>query len=279
MTASIPITTLGIFIYELFYASSIGNSRPMDPVVEYGTNDPIGTIISGGIVTYPGQYTSFDGHIDSSKVLQDDYYYQDFSYVVKSSVPLLNYEQLVSQLLHPAGTKLFGQFHDDIGLELPTISIQNSSLSLGISDIYALPIVAYVSPAILTTGTISLPPIYIIDNEPLPILTYLSNFRKMEQMADQIQVSSSGTLSNYASFTGNSLRDWSGNTFTNGTGVLGVGSTTFLSYLSATLPVEIIDLSSVNPVETNVIYAVDSNTTARLVFPYSGSLTNGNFIA
>jgi hypothetical protein len=58
-------------------------------------------IITGGVTTDPGVYTTFNGHIDNSAKLQDDFFCQDFSYVIRSPVSFNVYEQVVSDPLHP----------------------------------------------------------------------------------------------------------------------------------------------------------------------------------
>lgn len=54
-----------------------------------------------------GRYRTEDGFLSNNKKLQDSYYYQDFSYEIRSSVTLDKYEAMLKQLLHVAGTKYF----------------------------------------------------------------------------------------------------------------------------------------------------------------------------
>ena len=48
-----------------------------------------------------------DGFLSGTKKLYDAYYYQDYSYEVRSSVTLDKYEAMLKQLLHVAGTVYF----------------------------------------------------------------------------------------------------------------------------------------------------------------------------
>ena len=57
-----------------------------------------------------GYYKNQDGHLSSVDVLQDSYYYQDFSYVIRSALPYSIYEKDIKKLLHPAGILLFGEY-------------------------------------------------------------------------------------------------------------------------------------------------------------------------
>lgn len=59
--------------------------------------------------TGQGYYTSTKGFLDSNKYIFDGIYYQDYSYEVQSSIPFEKYEELLKQLLHVSGTKLFGR--------------------------------------------------------------------------------------------------------------------------------------------------------------------------
>jgi len=54
-----------------------------------------------------GRYRNEDGFLSAGKKLQDSYYYQEFSYEVRSAVTLDKYEAMLKQLLHVAGTKYF----------------------------------------------------------------------------------------------------------------------------------------------------------------------------
>lgn len=69
-----------------------------------------------------GYFLDDKGHLDSTKVIQDSNYYQEFSYVIRSSLDIDKYRDIVLKLLHPAGMKMFGKV--DI-LELVKLFIRN----------------------------------------------------------------------------------------------------------------------------------------------------------
>jgi hypothetical protein len=274
ITNVISYYTAGLLIFELYYASSIGAFVAGEEVVDYETNATIGTIIAGGVVSYPGYYDTYNSQPDGPCKLQDDYYYQAYSYVVKSPISSSAYEQLVANLLHPAGTLLFPQFQGFSQEQLPIASIQNSVISLDVPVAYALPL-AYGNSA-FATSTLALPPLAIYDTDVSVPVSYASSYEPWTVQADYIQIQTYATLGSIAGFTGSIVASWQGATFTNGTGVIGIGNTSFLSYLSVSQPVEIIDDSGANAPAPNAVAAVDSNTTMRLVFPYAGgSLANG----
>ena len=62
-----------------------------------------------GIVNYPGRYIDTKGWISWNNKLQDNYYYQEYSYEIKSKQFTSSYKKFIDNLLHPAGTKLFGK--------------------------------------------------------------------------------------------------------------------------------------------------------------------------
>lgn len=69
---------------------------------------PTGNPVPTGISDTVGVYTDSNrGILGGDNVLQDNFYFQEYSYVVKSKVGLDQYKSIVDNLLHPAGTKLF----------------------------------------------------------------------------------------------------------------------------------------------------------------------------
>jgi hypothetical protein len=77
------------------------------------------TILIGPLVRYPGFFATNSGFISDALFIQDSYYYQAFSYVVKIDRRLDEYGGVLKGLLHPAGTKMFGEFNinDELSIE------------------------------------------------------------------------------------------------------------------------------------------------------------------
>lgn len=59
--------------------------------------------------TTPGEFETLRSAPSNIFKLHDGEYYQDFSYVLKTNVPLATFEAPVLALLHPAGTSMFAQ--------------------------------------------------------------------------------------------------------------------------------------------------------------------------
>jgi hypothetical protein len=70
-----------------------------------------GLPIPSGTVQFPGRYIDTKGFLSWNNRLQDNEYYQEFSYVIRVEELLTKYKEVVKTLLHPAGTKMFGDYN------------------------------------------------------------------------------------------------------------------------------------------------------------------------
>lgn len=70
-------------------------------------NANVQAVISGLAVS-AGQYLNDDGKVNYKKI-QDSYYYQDFSYVIRSDLEISKYRETLKKLIHPAGLEVFGE--------------------------------------------------------------------------------------------------------------------------------------------------------------------------
>jgi hypothetical protein len=61
-------------------------------------------------------------------VLQDSYYYQDYSYEIQSKLGINNYEKVYKDIIHVSGTKLFGKF------DFEDVIPPNTKISLTVED-------------------------------------------------------------------------------------------------------------------------------------------------
>lgn len=67
------------------------------------------TITLGGVGSQEGFWADTKGFLDSNKYIQDSYYYQEYSYEVKSSKSLEKYKKILKDVFHPVGNELFGR--------------------------------------------------------------------------------------------------------------------------------------------------------------------------
>jgi hypothetical protein len=63
-----------------------------------------------GFISFPGRYIDTKGFLSWNNKLQDNDYYQEFSYVIRVSEMLNKYRNVIKSLVHPAGVKLFGDY-------------------------------------------------------------------------------------------------------------------------------------------------------------------------
>jgi hypothetical protein len=70
---------------------------------------------------YAGAYSTNKGFLSDDIYLQDNLYYQQFSYVIKTDEQFSNYEGIVKQTVHPSGMAVFGEF--EITTELDASSV------------------------------------------------------------------------------------------------------------------------------------------------------------
>ena len=68
-----------------------------------------GTVTVKGQAEYPGYYANNDGRLSSNKVMQDNRYYQDFSYVLLTEITIDRYRDVIRRLLNPAGMAFYGK--------------------------------------------------------------------------------------------------------------------------------------------------------------------------
>ena len=109
---STTITDGGLSFNKYENLSIVNNSRTP-------TANASGLPSITGLRAYEGKYTDTKGFLSWNNRLQDNFFYQVYSYVVRSKTALQKYNQFVKDLLHPAGTKMFGEF------------IQSSNVSVG----------------------------------------------------------------------------------------------------------------------------------------------------
>ncbi len=90
---------------EVIKGISTGATAKIDSYTRTNIPATIGTSVK-----QTGRYLLEDGFIsESSKKIQDSYYYQDFSYVVKTASPINVWRNDLLSTVHPSGWALFGQ--------------------------------------------------------------------------------------------------------------------------------------------------------------------------
>lgn len=91
-----------------------------------GDGNATGTLNFSAVATYAGRWLNNDGKLSEDKRLQDNFFWQDFSYVLRSPIPIATFKDLTEKATHPAGMLAFAEVvQSDAQLlalaELPTI--------------------------------------------------------------------------------------------------------------------------------------------------------------
>ena len=137
--------------------------------------------IPSGVVTFPGRYVDTKGFLSWNNRLQDNYYYQEFSYVLRVSEMLEKYRNIVKRVLHPAGTKQFNELV--INSSANTILIVATTYSDIFNDV--------VSESITATDTVVgrsirpavIGPESVTATDALPLAQVSKNVGMMESVA------------------------------------------------------------------------------------------------
>lgn len=63
----------------------------------------------------------------SSQKIQDSYFYQDFSYVIRSQIPVSEWREIIKESTHPAGFLVFGEVIVDSSASVSTVPLGGST--------------------------------------------------------------------------------------------------------------------------------------------------------
>jgi hypothetical protein len=85
-----------INFFKIFYDDAISIQYPRDSLFKPSSGDYNGSI-----------YRDVKGFASNTDVLQDSYFWQDFSYVINSSIAATEWKNEFNKLVHPAGFKFF----------------------------------------------------------------------------------------------------------------------------------------------------------------------------
>ena len=87
-----------------------------------------------------GNFKSTRGFLNSDKYIHDSYYYQDYSYEVRSSIVFSKYSDLLRKLWHPAGVEKFGRVlvSNEVTSATPDVT-QQAYIGDGSTTTFAIP--------------------------------------------------------------------------------------------------------------------------------------------
>lgn len=84
------------------------SSTPSSPDGPFGF---YGYLQHSSVYTERGFYLDGGEQLSSNKYIQDNDYYQSYSYVLKTELAFQKYRDIITKLIHPSGTKMFGEVY------------------------------------------------------------------------------------------------------------------------------------------------------------------------
>ena len=87
-------------------------------------NTPDITSIISAVTNISGFFSDDLGKLStSSQKIQDSYFYQDFSYVIRSQIPVSDWREIIKDSTHPAGFLVFGEVIVDSSASVTTVPL------------------------------------------------------------------------------------------------------------------------------------------------------------
>ena len=115
--------------------------------------------ITGYFYKRPGQWKNNAGFLSDMNKLQDNYYYQPFSYVVQTTnTPYSEWSKLYNKSAHPAGFKVFGELLIEDNISFTPVNITNINkfnlyLTDGVSIVETFSYPSYTFYVVLSDST------------------------------------------------------------------------------------------------------------------------------
>lgn len=115
---------------RIYVKSSTGNGAvltsnitPLDTTIQV-----VGTVNKAGIGLSRGFWSTTRSELSSDKYIQDSYYWQEFSYVLRAAVTLDKYRTILYETFHPAGSEMFGEYVSSVLIDPNfTVGYSNST--------------------------------------------------------------------------------------------------------------------------------------------------------
>ena len=110
--AIIQVAALAVGAIETVLVYDFGAGYASAPTINAAAIGDGSATLTGNVgvyAEYSGYFDGENGRLSSTNKMQDNLYYQDFSYVVKTNTDVETYRDKILELVHPAGMALFGE--------------------------------------------------------------------------------------------------------------------------------------------------------------------------
>ena len=116
-------------VTDSYIGSRVSGAANTKYTIRGKTSDSTSLVKPSGFIVFPGRYLDTKGFLSWNNKLQDNYYYQEFSYVLRLTEIVDKYKDIVKSLLHPAGTIMFGDYVIESRIKLnPTVIDQSTAV-------------------------------------------------------------------------------------------------------------------------------------------------------
>ena len=110
--AVIAVAELAVGAIESVIVYDFGAGYASAPTISAAAIGDGSATLTGNVgvyAEYAGYFNGENGLLSGTTKMQDNLYYQDFSYVVKTNTDVVTYRDKIIELVHPAGMALFGE--------------------------------------------------------------------------------------------------------------------------------------------------------------------------
>ena len=100
------------WVPKIYVSSNTGSGAVLSTtIVPFDTSIQVQAVVrKGGIGVQRGYWSTTRSFLDDNKVLQDSYFWQEFSYQIQATVTLNKYRDILYETFHPAGSEMFGKY-------------------------------------------------------------------------------------------------------------------------------------------------------------------------
>ncbi len=130
--AIIQVSKLAVGAIESVLVYDFGAGYSSAPTINASAVGDGSATLTGNVGVYAEYSGYFDGEyglLSGTNKMQDNLYYQDFSYVVKTNKDVNTYREKILELVHPAGMALFGEILMSANLSVKLFDDGTSNIS------------------------------------------------------------------------------------------------------------------------------------------------------
>ena len=90
-----------------------------------------------GVGVKPGRWLNYQGFLNSNKYIEDNDYYQEYSYEIQSPINFNEYKNILYKTFHPSGSKMFGKINMVDVVSAPKRILSEAFVATIINEVFA----------------------------------------------------------------------------------------------------------------------------------------------